>query len=134
MMLRVLGPIAAVLCVSLVGACEPIGDSATTEHSCSPSYVDQNKFGRIAAQQAGPGEAILWGVYPKKIYVRYVARLYIDNRKLPSGKNQNYTPHGTVNVKDIKARAKPGSVFRIEGETYDADGVQYSYFLRCRLA
>jgi hypothetical protein len=118
----------------LATACEPIGGSATTEHSYSPSYVDQNEFGRIAAQQAGPGAAILWGVYPKKPYVRYVARLYIDNRKLPSGKNQNYAPHGTVNVKDIKARAKPGSVFRIEGETYDADDVRYRFFLRRRLA
>jgi hypothetical protein len=131
---RALIPSAALLCAFLVIACEPIGDGATTEHSCSPSYVDQNKFGRIAAQQAGPGAAILWGVYPKRTYVRYVARLYIDSRKLGGGKNQNYTPHGTVNADTVKSKGKTGSVFRIEGETYDADGVRYSYFLRCRLA
>jgi hypothetical protein len=61
---NVMVPTAAVLCL-LLTACEPIGDGATTEHSCSPSYVDQNEFGRIAAQQAGPGEKIQWGVYPK---------------------------------------------------------------------
>jgi hypothetical protein len=127
-------PATALLCALLVVACEPIGDSATTEHSCSPSYVAENEFGRISAQQPGPGAAIAWGVYPKKDYARYVVQLYIDSRKLPSGKNQNYAPHGTVNPKDIKKRAKPGSVFRIAGETYDADGVRYSFFLRCRLA
>jgi hypothetical protein len=127
-------PAAFLLCTFLVGGCEPIGGGASTEHSCSPSYVDENHFGRIAAQQAGPGAAILWGVYPKKTYVRYVARLYIDSRKLGGGKNQNYSPHGTVNADTVKSKGKTGSVFRIEGETYDADGVRYSYFLRCRLA
>lgn len=63
--------------------CEGLDDAATTDHSCSPSYVDENEFGRISAQQAAPGALINWGVYPKnKNYARYVARLYIDSRKL----------------------------------------------------
>lgn len=109
-------------------------DATDTTHSCSPSYVAENEFGRISAQQHGPGAAIAWGVYPKRSYQRYVVRLYIDARKLPSGKDQEYEPHGTVNAKDVKARQKPGSVFRIEGETYDAEENEFRFFLRCRLA
>jgi hypothetical protein len=133
-MLRLMVPLTLTVAVLTATGCEGLDDAATTDHSCSPSYVDENKFGRISAQQATPGGSIAWGVYPTKQYARYVARLYIDSRKLPSGKNQDYAPHGTVNAKDVRARAKPGSVFRIEGETYDADGVRFSYFLRCRLA
>jgi hypothetical protein len=103
-------------------------------HSCSPSYVDENEFGRISAQQAGPAASIQWGIYPKKSYKRYVVRLYIDGRKLSGGKNQGYEPHGTVNADTVKAKGKIGSVFRIEGETYDAHGRKYRFFLRCRLA
>jgi hypothetical protein len=124
--------ISSALVLTLTG-CEPIEDSGT-QHSCSPSYVDENEFGRISAQQAGPGKAIAWGVYPKKTYARYVVRLYVDSRKLPSGKNQAYPPHGTVNPADIRKRQKAGSVFRIDGETYDAEGIRFSFFLRCRLA
>jgi hypothetical protein len=126
------GAVAAII-AGLVG-CAPTADTAETMHSCSPSYVDENKFGRISAQQAGPGAAIAWGVYPKKSYVRYVVRLYIDNRKLGGGKDQKYDPHGTVNSDTVRAKGKTGSVFRIDGETYDADGRRFSFFLRCRLA
>lgn len=134
-MLRRTRALVLVIAVAAASGCEGLDDAGTTTHSCSPSYVDENKFGRISAQQAGPGARINWGVYPKKKdYVRYVARLYIDSRKLGGGKDQKYDPHGTVNADTVKAKSKPGSVFRIEGETYDADGNGYSFFLRCRLA
>jgi hypothetical protein len=123
----------AALTIAVTG-CAPLDPDSSTVHSCSPSYVDQNEFGRISAQQAGPGAAIAWGVYPRRPYERYVARLYIDARKLGGGKNQSYAPHGTVPAATVRAKGRSGSVFRIDGETYDAGGGITQFFLRCRLA
>jgi hypothetical protein len=63
-----------------------------------------------------------------------VARLYIDSRKLGGGKDQTYDPHGIVPASTVRAKGRAGSIFRIEGETYDVHEKHYRYFLRCRLA
>ena len=125
---------AVTLAIATIPACAGAGDPTETVHSCSPSYVDENDFGRISAQQSGPGGSIAWGVYPEKQYVRYVARISIDGRKRGGGMDQEYEPHGTVPAETVRARGKTGSVFRIDGETYDAHGRKYKFILRCRLA
>jgi hypothetical protein len=48
----------AAVVIAAGSACAPVSDAGETTHSCSPSYVDENQFGRIAAQQAGPGDLI----------------------------------------------------------------------------
>ena len=133
-MLRYIQLLALALAITATPACEGVGNTTETRHSCSPGYVDENDFGRVSAEQAGPGALIQWGVYPKRSYQRYVVRLYIDSRKLGGGRDQNYEPHGTVNADTVTAKGKTGSVLRIEGETYDAQGRKYKFFLRCRLA
>ncbi len=113
-------------------ACAAVGGDESTVHSCSPSYVDRNDFGRIAAQQAGPGAAVAWGVYPRMPFVRIVVRVYAGGRKV-DGKSQSYAPHSTVPASKIR-KAGSGAIFRIEGETYDSRGQVASFFLKCGLA
>lgn len=122
------------LAIAAISACAGVGNTAETTHSCSPSYVDENDFGRVTARQAGPGALIQWGVYPNRSYKRYVVRLYIDSRKLGGGRDQNYEPHGTVDADVVMAKGKTGSVFRLESETHDAQGRKHKSVLRCRLA
>jgi len=122
------------LAIAAISACAGVGNTAETTHSCSPSYVDEDEFGRVSAQQAGPGALIQWGVYPKRSYQRYTVRLYIDSRKLSGGRDQDYEPRGTVDADVVMAKGKTGSVFRLEGETHDARGQKHKFVLRCRLA
>jgi hypothetical protein len=96
-----------------------------------PSYVDRNAFGRLSAQQSAPGGSVAWGVAPTARYVRVVVRVYAGTRKV-DGKDQAYDPHGTVPATKIR-KAGSRAVFRLEGETYDSDGVRTSFFLRCTL-
>ena len=112
--------------------CQAARDAATTEHPCSPSYIDSNEFGRISAQQAKAGADVLWGVQPNVPFERIVVRVYAGSRKV-DGKNQSYEAHGVVPAQQIR-KAGSGSIFRIEGETYDASGNATGFFLRCRLA
>jgi hypothetical protein len=101
------------------------------QHSCSPSYVDRNQFGRISAQQEGPGAGLAWGVYPSRAFVRIVVRVYAGSRKV-DGKDQAYAAHGSVPASKIR-KAGAGAVFRIEGETYDAGAHVASFYLTCGL-
>jgi hypothetical protein len=74
---------------------------------------------------------LAWGVAPAARYVRIVVRVYAGSRKV-DGKDQSYDPHATVPAAKIR-KAGAGAVFRLEGETYDADGIRTSFFLRCTL-
>ncbi len=58
-------------------------------------------------------------------------RVYAGSRKV-DGKNQAYAPHSTVPASKIR-KAGAGTIFRIEGETYDSNGRVTSFFLKCRL-
>ncbi|MBI3687148.1 MAG: hypothetical protein HY241_07380 [Actinobacteria bacterium] len=64
--------------------------------------------------------------------MRIVVRVYAGPRKV-DGKSQTYEPHGSVPAATIR-KAGSGSVFRVEGETYDSEGRATQFFLRCRLA
>ena len=63
------------LLVVVTSACQPVTGgpgSGGSIPSCSPSHVRENEFGRIAAQQSGPQQPVVWGVYPKKLGDQYV--------------------------------------------------------------
>jgi hypothetical protein len=126
---RVIG-IAALVLAGLAG-CSASGAGNGT-HSCWPSYIDRNEFGRISAQQLSRGSGLAWGVFPSVPFVRLVVRVYAGGRKV-DGKNQTYAAHGSVPASKIR-KAGPGAIFRVEGETYHANGRATSFFLTCRLA
>ena len=124
-------PAAAVVACSLgLVSCENVGD-AGSPRSCAPSVVDRTTFGRVSAQQSARGASVAWGVAPAGRYARIVVRVHAGGRKV-DGKDQASDPRGVVPASKIR-KAGPGAVFRVEGETYDADGVRTSFFLRCTL-
>jgi hypothetical protein len=145
-LLRVGKPAHALALLAMVGptikACaadNPAPGSGST-HSCSPNYIDENKLGRLAVQQRGPGTTIAWGVYPKLPAARYKISIYIGGSVF-DGKNQNYPPHGSVPPQVWSKRKKryvraysPGQIFKITGTSYDAKGgIVQKFYIKCRL-
>ncbi len=123
------GPRSTLVVITLLTAtgCAP---PTTTGHSCSPNYIRENKLGRLAVQQRGPGSSVAWGAYPKLPAERYRVSVYAGGRKV-DGKNQTYPPHGSIPGN----RYQSGQAFRIEGKSFDSKGgVVQTFFIKCTLA
>ena len=99
------------------------------QHSCAPGFEPSNEYGRLTAQQRGPGLGIQWGVYPAIPAARYVVDVFVNDRRFDH-KDQDYPPHGSVPASVVKA----GDIFRLEGQGFTARGDVGIFFLTCQAA
>lgn len=113
------------------GGCSS-GKSGT--QSCSPGAQQQNQYGRIAVQQAGPQKAVAWGIYPVKPEGTYVVTITIGGKTVDK-KTQAYPPHGSVTYDPNNRRyLESGSVFMINGTLTHPDGSEEGFYFQCTLA
>ena len=117
-----------VLCACMTG-CASTVRIGSPQHSCAPGFEPSNEYGRLTAQQRGPGFGIQWGVCPASPAARYVVDVFVNNRRFDH-KDQAYPPHGSVPASAIKT----GDVFRLEGQGFTARGDVGSFFLTCQAA
>ena len=117
---------------ALLAGCTGVEVSPPVD-SCSPSYQAPSKFGRFAAQQAGPGAAIQWGAYPGPKYRgnRYEVAVYLGGVKVDS-KSQAYAPHGSVSAQRAKKYA--GKTFEYQGKVKRGPKLLLEFSLQCTVA
>ena len=115
-----------VLCGAAV-ACTPAARVASPQHSCAPGFEPSNEYGRLTAQQSGPGAALQWGVHPRVPGIRYVVDVYVADQRVDH-KDQISPPHGSVPADAIL----PGDTFRLEGQVVTSRGSAGSFFLTCK--
>jgi hypothetical protein len=95
---------------------------------CSPIARFESRYGTIAAQQAGPGGKLAWGVYPKIPATQYVVEVLVNGHQVDY-KNQNYEPHGSINPINLST----GALVSIVGHAQGPNGV-LTFGLLCRSA
>ncbi len=120
----VAGPLLGLLCL----ACSATVFVGGPNQPCSPIARFANRFGVIAAQQPGPGGAVVWGVYPAVAATGFSVDVYVDGKRVDH-KDQAYPPHGSVNPKDLRSGALVSIVGRAK-----APGGELNYGLLCRSA
>lgn len=126
---RLVAVLTLVVLVPFASGCASTVRIGSPQHSCSPGFEPSNEHGRITAQQRGQGSGIQWGVYPNVPAVRFVADVYVNNRRVDH-KDQNYPPHGSVPASQIAT----GDIFRLEGQAYNAKGDVGIFYLTCKAA
>lgn len=120
-----------VVALAFVGASACAVEYEAPIGNCSPSYTPSSKYGNFSAQQAGPGQAIQWGMYPNIPATQYVVDVYVGSNRFDH-KDQNYPPHGSVPASVVSG--KSGEVFMVTGQVYDADENVLNFTLRCVIA
>jgi hypothetical protein len=120
--------VAVLVGAGAVAGCAPAVRVGGPQHSCAPGFEPSNAYGRLTAQQPGPGAGVRWSVHPRLPVLRYVVDVYVDDRRVDP-KDQIGAPHGAVAPDLIRG----GSVFRLEGQAATLRGVG-RFFLACRAA
>jgi hypothetical protein len=110
------------------------GGGGETVQPCSPGIQRENEFGRIAVQQAGPQQAVAWGVYPTNPAGTYTLTITVDGQ-IYDKKTQAYPPHGSTVYDRANKRLLPsGGTFAIDGTIVRPDGSKEGFYFRCTLA